>query len=53
MPLASERVLETYYRWQLARNFSLTPDFQLVLGSGGRRSRGTHGILGIRMNFGF
>lgn len=50
---ASERVLETYYRWQMARNFSLTPDFQLVLGSGGANKGGTHTVLGIRMNFGF
>lgn len=52
-PLASERVLETYYRWQLARNFSLSPDFQLVLGSGGKRSRGTQAIFGLRMFVGF
>lgn len=38
-PLQSERALETYYRWQLTQNFSLTPDFQLVFGSGGARTR--------------
>jgi carbohydrate-selective porin OprB len=51
--LATERALETYYRWQLAENFSLTPDLQLVLGSGGRPTGGTHLVLGVRMNFGF
>jgi len=50
--LTSERVLETYYRWQTAANFSLTPDFQLVLGSGGRRRQGTQAVVGIRMFFG-
>ncbi len=52
-PLATERVLETYYRWQLSQNFSLTPDFQLVLGSGGNQIAGTHVVMGMRMNFGF
>jgi hypothetical protein len=49
---ASERVLETYYRWQIAENLSLTPDFQIVLGSGGARSHGTHVVMGLRMFFG-
>lgn len=52
-PLSSERILETYYRWQLSRNFSLTPDFQLVFGSGGSIDQGTHVVTGVRMNFGF
>lgn len=51
--LASERVLETYYRWQVARLFSLSPDVQLVLGSGGNRTRGTHLVLGLRLYYGF
>jgi hypothetical protein len=51
-PLASERVLETYYRWQLTQNFALTPDFQLVLGSGGRPKRGVQPVFGLRANFG-
>lgn len=51
--LASERILETYYRWQLSNNFSLTPDFQLVFGSGGSEAQGTHVVTGMRMTFGF
>ena len=51
--LATERALETYYRWQLSDNFALTPDFQLVFGLGGSRSQGTHVVAGMRMNFGF
>jgi hypothetical protein len=50
--LASEKVFETYYRWQFARNFSLSPDFQLVVGSGGRQRRGTQAVFGVRMFFG-
>lgn len=49
----SERALETYYRWQVTDNFSLTPDLQLIFGSGGNRSGGKHGVAGIRMTFGF
>lgn len=49
----SERALETYYRWQVTNNFSLTPDLQLVFGSGGNRTGGTHGVAGVRMTFGF
>ncbi|MEW5977333.1 MAG: carbohydrate porin [Acidobacteriota bacterium] len=52
-PLASERVLETYYRWQWTRNISLTPDFQLVMGSGGRRTKGTQAVAAMRFNFSF
>jgi carbohydrate-selective porin OprB len=52
-PLASERILETYYRWEWTHNISLSPDFQLVLGSGGRRSRGTQAVFGLRANFGY
>ena len=51
--LASERVLETYYRWQWSQNISLTPDLQLVFGSGGRRSNATQPVFGLRLNFGF
>ena len=50
---ASERVLETYYRWQAAENFALSPDFQLVFGSGGETSDSTHGVFGMRMHFGY
>jgi hypothetical protein len=50
-PLATERVIETYYRWQLADRFSLSPSFQLVLGSGGDPSGGTHLVFGVRTNF--
>jgi hypothetical protein len=52
-PLGTERVFETYYRWQLADNFSLTPDLQFVLGSGGRLDGGTHFVFGLRTNFDF
>lgn len=50
---ATERGLETYYRWQVTDNFSLTPDFQLVLGAGGNRIGATHLVFGVRTNFGF
>jgi carbohydrate-selective porin OprB len=52
-PLASERILETYYRWQWTRNFSLSPDLQLILGSGGRQSQGTQAVVGLRFHFSF
>ncbi len=50
--LSSERVFETYYRWQVTRNFSLSPDLQFILGSGGRTQKGTQLVLGVRMFFG-
>jgi len=50
---ASERVLETYYRWQLTRNVSLTPHFQLILGAGGLPSGGTHTVFGTRLFFAY
>jgi len=53
MRLASERVIETYYRWQWTQHISITPDFQLILGSGGRRTKGTQPVLALRLNFGF
>ncbi len=52
-PLSSERTLETYYRWQLSQNFSISPDLQLVLGAGGKKIRGTHVVGGMRMTFAF
>ncbi len=51
--LVSEKALETYYRWQWTRNVSLTPDFQLIFGSGGRRQQGTQAVMSVRLNFGF
>ena len=53
VPLASEKTLETYFRWQVSEIFSLTPDFQFVFGSGGSRIQGLHVVTGLRMNFGF
>lgn len=50
---ASERILETYYRWQWTQNISLTPDLQLIFGSGGGRTRATQPVFGLRLNFGF
>ena len=50
---ASEKVLETYYRWQVTRNFALTPDFQLIFGSGGRSAKGTQGVVGARVHVSF
>lgn len=52
-PLASEKTLETYFRWQVSNIFSLTPDLQFVFGSGGSRTQGLHVVTGLRMNFGF
>jgi hypothetical protein len=51
--LASERVFETYSRWQWTQHISLTPNFQLILGSGGMPFRGTQAVFGTRVNFGF
>lgn len=50
--LSSERVFETYYRWQISRSFSLSPDLQFLMGSGGRRRNGTQVVMGLRMFFG-
>jgi hypothetical protein len=52
-PRASERVIETYYRWQWTRNASITPDFQLLFGAGGRKSKGVQAVMAVRLNFGF
>jgi len=52
-PMASEKVIETYYRWQWSQNISVSPDFQLVFGSGGRIHDGTQFVFGTRMNFSF
>lgn len=52
-PQVSERVLETYYRWQWTKNMSFSPDLQLVLGSGGRVKDGTQLVVGSRVNFVF
>jgi hypothetical protein len=52
-PRRSERVIETYFRRQLTANLSLTPDFQLILGSGGSLDQGTHAVGGLRVNVGF
>jgi len=52
-PLATERVIETYYRWQWTQHIAITPDFQLVFGSGGRRFKGTQPVFSLRVNFGF
>jgi hypothetical protein len=52
-PLASEKVIETYYRWQWSQNISVSPDFQLVFGSGGKVHDGTQFVLGTRMDFSF
>jgi hypothetical protein len=49
--LVSEKVLETYYRWQITRNAALSPDFQLVMGSGGLSTRGLHTVYGVRLFF--
>lgn len=49
----SEKLFETYYRWQITNSFSLSPDLQLVFGSGGRRQDTTHVVLGVRAHFGF
>lgn len=52
MRLETERVLETYYRWQLSEGLSLTPDFQFVVGSNGRSERAVYPVLGLRVAFG-
>lgn len=51
--LVSEKTIESYFRWQVSDIFSLTPDFQFVVGSGGSRTQGLHVVTGLRMNFGF
>ncbi|MBK9170550.1 MAG: carbohydrate porin [Bryobacterales bacterium] len=47
----SEKVLETFYRWQMTRNAALSPSFQLVGGSGGQTSKGLHTVYGLRLFF--
>ena len=51
--LRSERVIEAYFRRQFTANLSLTPDFQLILGSGGSADQGTHVVGSLRVNVGF
>lgn len=51
--LGSEKVLESYYRWQVTRNAALTPSFQLVSGAGGQSSGGLHTVYGVRLFFAY
>ncbi len=50
---AAEKVLETYYRWQITQNAALTPSFQLISGAGGRTSESLHTVYGVRLFFGY
>jgi carbohydrate-selective porin OprB len=51
--LVSEKVIETFYRWQITNNLALSPDFQLIFGSGGLTSRGVHTVYGVRLFLGY
>lgn len=50
---SSEKVLETYYRWQITKNAALTPSFQIISGSGGRSLSGFQTVYGVRLFFGY
>jgi len=49
----SEKVLETYYRWQITRNAALSPSFQLVGGAGGHPGGSLNTVYGVRLFFGY
>jgi high affinity Mn2+ porin len=45
-----EEVLETYYLWQPAKGFAITPDYQFVVNPGYNRDRGPVSVFGIRIH---
>ncbi len=47
--LENETVLETSYQLQLSKNFSLTPDLQLILNPAKHPDESSEWVLGIRM----
>lgn len=48
-----ESAIETYYRWELSKNLSLTPDFQLIQNPGDNTDRGPIFIAGARAHADF
>lgn len=49
----SEKVVETFYRWQITDNLALSPDFQLIWGAGGRSGGSFHTVYGVRLFLGY
>ena len=47
--LDSETLIETSYKFQLSRNFSMTPNLQLVFNPAGNQSKSSIWIFGIRV----
>jgi high affinity Mn2+ porin len=48
-----EQTLETYYRFQIWKNFSGTADYQYVINPAYNRDRGPVSILGMRLHWEF
>jgi carbohydrate-selective porin OprB len=46
--LTDEHVIETSYKVQLSKNFSLLPDVQLVLGPANNPDKGSIWVVGLR-----
>lgn len=44
-----ERIVESYYAWQLAEHFTVTADYQYVVNPAYNRDRGPVSILGLRL----
>ena len=45
-----ERIVESYYAWQLAEHFTVTADYQYVVNPAYNRDRGPVSILGLRLH---
>jgi hypothetical protein len=52
-PAGAEKVAEIYYRYRIAPQFELTPDFQLITRGGGNPDAGSVKVLGLRANISY
>jgi hypothetical protein len=52
-PKGAEKVAEIYYRYRIAPQFELSPDFQLITRGGGNPDAGSVKVLGLRANISY
>ena len=52
-PGGAEKVAEIYYRYRIAPQFELTPDFQLVTRGGTNPNARSVKVLGLRANISY
>lgn len=48
-----EKVVETYYKWQVNDAISVVPSLQLIMNRGGLEQNGFTAVLGLRTNYTF